>query len=50
LARILVNCFCPVGGIVLDPFAGSGTFCKAAKEKDRKFIAFENNQELIKDL
>jgi DNA modification methylase len=47
LARIFVNCFCPAEGILLDPFAGSGTFCKAASSAERNYIAFENNKELI---
>jgi DNA modification methylase len=47
LARIFVNCFCPAEGILLDPFAGSGTFCRAASFAGRNYIAFENNKELI---
>ena len=43
LSRILVKCFCPEGGILLDPFAGSGTFCKTAQEIGRKFIGFERD-------
>ena len=31
------------GGLVLDPFAGSGTTCMAAKELGRDYIGFEIN-------
>ena len=40
------------GDIVLDPFCGSGTTCKACQETDRKYIGFEINQkyyEIAKD-
>lgn len=33
------------GDIVLDPFSGSGTTCKAAKELERQYIGFEINPE-----
>ena len=33
------------GDIVLDPFSGSGTTAKAAKELERKYIGFEINPE-----
>lgn len=33
------------GDIILDPFAGSGTTCLAAKECGRKYIGFEINEE-----
>jgi len=33
------------GDIVLDPFAGSGTTCKAAKELGRRFLGLEINPE-----
>lgn len=36
------------GDLVLDPFTGSGTTCKAAKELGRKFLGFEINPEYCK--
>jgi len=43
LMHWLVNLVCPVepGRIVLDPFAGSGTTCIAARQLGLDFIAFE---------
>lgn len=35
----------PTGGIVLDPFAGSGTTCMAAKKVGRDFIGIEKEEE-----
>jgi len=32
------------GGVVLDPFCGSGTTCMAAKELGRKYLGFEINE------
>jgi site-specific DNA-methyltransferase (adenine-specific) len=34
----------PTGGIVLDPFAGSGTTCIAAKKTGRDFIGIEKDK------
>lgn len=39
---------CPVGGVVLDPFAGSGTTGKVALENGRSAILIELNPEYIK--
>lgn len=37
----------PAGGIVLDPFAGSGTTCIAARRKGRRFIGIEKMKEYV---
>lgn len=38
----------PTGGIVLDPFAGSGTTCIAAKLTGRDYIGIEKEAEYVK--
>lgn len=45
LIDIIVRCFCPVGGIVLDPFCGSGTSLIAARKQGKHFIGFEIDKE-----
>jgi site-specific DNA-methyltransferase (adenine-specific) len=36
---------CPPGGVVLDPFMGSGTTAVAARRCGRDFVGFELNPE-----
>lgn len=40
-----IQCFCPIGGLVLDPFNGSGTTCVAAANLSRKYIGIDISQE-----
>lgn len=39
---------CPVGGIILDPFMGSGTTKKVAIQNQRNCIGFEKNPEYVR--
>ena len=40
-----IQCFCPIGGVVLDPFMGSGTTALAAILLFRQYIGFDISQE-----
>jgi site-specific DNA-methyltransferase (adenine-specific) len=39
----MLKASCPPGGVVLDPFMGSGTTALAAKRCGRNFVGFELN-------
>jgi DNA modification methylase len=41
LINILIKCFCPENGLVLDPFLGSGISGFVSKKLNRDFIGFE---------
>ena len=43
LLRYLIKGHCPVNGIVLDPYAGSGSAAEAARAVGRRYIAGEIN-------
>lgn len=47
LAEFFVKAYCPPRGLVLDPFAGSGTTCLAALRYNRKTIGIELEQKYI---
>lgn len=39
--------FCPKGGVVLDPFMGTGSTGLAAIQEARKFVGIESNQHYV---
>ncbi|GGC89393.1 DNA-methyltransferase [Undibacterium terreum] len=41
----IIKASCPVGGVVLDPFLGSGTTAVAARRCGRDYVGFELNPE-----
>jgi len=47
LAEFFIKSFCPPGGIVLDPFLGSGTTCAVAKKLGRRYIGVDIRQSQI---
>jgi hypothetical protein len=47
-ARLFVRRYSAVGGAVLDPFVGGGTFALAAKLEGRHFLAFDKNPATVK--
>jgi DNA modification methylase len=48
LARHLVSLSCPPGGVVLDPFSGSGTTALAARDRGRRAIGVEMNESYLR--
>jgi DNA modification methylase len=49
--RLVLQCLlcgCPEGGVVLDPFLGSGTTAIVAKKNNRHFVGCELNPEYVK--
>ena len=45
LVKILISCFSPEGGVVYDPFAGTGMISKVADDLNREVITTEINEE-----
>lgn len=48
LCEIPIKFGCPPGGLVLDPFSGSGTVALVARSLGRKYLGIELNKEYIK--
>lgn len=49
LAEFFVKAACPVGGVVIDPFAGSGTTVVVAKRHGRQAGGFELHQKFVNE-
>lgn len=47
LAEFFIRCASPKGGLVVDPFAGSGTTVAVARRYDRQAIGFELHSEFV---
>ena len=48
LIRVPIDAGCPDGGVVLDPFFGSGTTAEVAMEQDKNWVGIELNEEFEK--
>lgn len=48
LPHRLIQLYTFQGDVVLDPFAGSGTACVAAREDGRRFVGYETSAEYIR--
>lgn len=48
LPRRLIELYTFEGDVVLDPFAGSGTTCVAARKSGRRFVGYEIHSEYIR--
>jgi site-specific DNA-methyltransferase (adenine-specific) len=48
--KYLCKLVTPPGGLILDPFAGSGTTGQAAVEQDFEIILIEKEAEYIEDI
>ena len=47
LVETPIEAGCPEGGLVLDPFMGSGTTAVVARRLGRHYIGFEPNPEYV---
>ena len=48
LVKQCLKCGCPKDGLVLDPFAGSGTTGMVAKQNGRDFVLIELSPDYVK--
>lgn len=50
LVEVLLRCFCPDDGIILDPFAGSGIFPLTAEKQGKEAFASEINEKRVDNI
>lgn len=48
LCRLPIVATCPEGGLVLDPYCGTGTTCKAAYDLNRRSVGIDINPERLR--
>jgi DNA modification methylase len=48
LVEKMISAGCPPGGVVLDPFVGSGTTCAVARKSHRASIGIELNEDYLR--
>lgn len=48
LYNILIRCYCPEKGLVVEPFSGSGNFAKTCKIQNKKYLGSELDKEVFK--
>ena len=48
LLELLIQACCPPGGVVLDPFCGSGTSLLAAKRNGRYYLGIDSNSHAVR--
>jgi DNA modification methylase len=49
LAEFFIKIACPVGGIVIDPFAGGGTTIVVARRLGRRAAGFEIHEKFVEE-
>jgi DNA modification methylase len=49
LAEFFIRCASPKGGLVVDPFAGSGTTVVVARRYDRLAVGFERHEDYVRE-
>jgi DNA modification methylase len=47
LLRLLIGACSPPGGLVIDPFCGSGTTCIAARELGRRYLGIDSSPDAV---
>lgn len=47
LYDILITCYCPLNGLVVEPFSGSGNFAKSCIKQNKNYLGSELNKEVF---